>query len=250
MTTIRERTGAYRLLAVLALLALLTTGCDSAATETAGQTAGQASSGGGTGASDGTAATGGASGVGSASEPGGGATAGEAAGGGGGDGELTVTWGTPAGSVYDPHVSSNPFVYPFLYPFLYPAYDRLVRLDEDGEPQPMLAESFEFDEGNTALTLTLREGVTFHDGAPFDAEAVAANLERARTLENSTVRADLAAVEAVEVVDERHRADQPVLAVGGAAGAARRPRRDDDQPDGLRQPGPSTSFPWAPARTG
>ncbi len=43
-------------------------------------------------------------------------------------------------------------------------------------------------------TMTLREGVTFSDGTPFDAAAVKANFERATTVEGSGVKAYLASV--------------------------------------------------------
>ena len=46
----------------------------------------------------------------------------------------------------------------------------------------MLATDWCVQRGRT-LDMTLREGVTFHDGTPFDAEAVKANIERAKTLE-------------------------------------------------------------------
>lgn len=113
-------------------------------------------------------------------------------------GVLNFSWGTPGGSVYDPHVSTNPFVYVFLHP----AYDRLVGIDDEGDPVPQLAESFEFVDDNAALVLQLRDDVVFHDGEPFNAEAVVANIERGQTLETSTVKADLASVESAEAVDE------------------------------------------------
>lgn len=53
-------------------------------------------------------------------------------------------------------------------------FDRLIQQDpETGELIPMLATSWEFvGEDNLALRLELREDVTFHDGTPFDAQAV------------------------------------------------------------------------------
>ena len=58
-------------------------------------------------------------------------------------------------------------------------YDGLTRY-KDGtlEPEPSLAESWEISEDGTVYTFTLREGVTFHDGTPFDAEAVKFNFDR------------------------------------------------------------------------
>ena len=56
-------------------------------------------------------------------------------------------------------------------------YDTLLRYDpETGEYEPQLAESLESDDDIT-WTLKLREGVTFTDGTPLDAEAVIGSLE-------------------------------------------------------------------------
>lgn len=54
-------------------------------------------------------------------------------------------------------------------------YETLLAPGKDGTPTEFLATDYELTDG--ALTLTLREGVTFHDGTPFDAEAVKANVE-------------------------------------------------------------------------
>ncbi|MBK5926758.1 ABC transporter substrate-binding protein [Rhodobaculum claviforme] len=58
-------------------------------------------------------------------------------------------------------------------------YDGLVRYAPGTlEVEPALAEAWEISEDGTVYTFTLREGVTFHDGAAFDAEAVVWNFER------------------------------------------------------------------------
>jgi ABC-type transport system substrate-binding protein len=81
---------------------------------------------------------------------------------------------------------------------LYPMFDRLLNFEpETLEPTPGLATAWEQPDPET-LVLQLQEGVTFHDGTPFDAEAVAYNLERALTLDTSTVKADIAMIESVE----------------------------------------------------
>ncbi|MHA7879299.1 MAG: ABC transporter substrate-binding protein [Saccharospirillum sp.] len=58
-------------------------------------------------------------------------------------------------------------------------YDGLVRY-EDGtlNVEPSLAESWEISDDGLHYTFDLREGVTFHDGSPFNAEAVVFNFER------------------------------------------------------------------------
>jgi peptide/nickel transport system substrate-binding protein len=58
-------------------------------------------------------------------------------------------------------------------------YDGLVRY-KDGtlEVEPALATDWTISDDGTVYTFTLREGVTFHDGSAFDAEAVKFNFDR------------------------------------------------------------------------
>ncbi|TDB95780.1 hypothetical protein E1266_12120 [Actinomadura sp. 7K534] len=60
-------------------------------------------------------------------------------------------------------------------------YDRLIGIAPSGELTPQLATKWEFT-NPTTLRLTLRSGVKFQDGAPFDAAAVVQNLDRSREL--------------------------------------------------------------------
>lgn len=85
----------------------------------------------------------------------------------------------------------------------FPAYDRLLHATPDGELAPGLATEWEYVDPTT-LELTLREGVVFHDGEPFDADAVVANIERSRTLPEavSLVQNAIAHITGVEAVDE------------------------------------------------
>lgn len=57
-------------------------------------------------------------------------------------------------------------------------YERLISFDRDMKLVPELAESWEASDDATIFTFKLRHGVTFHDGTPFNAEAVKANIDR------------------------------------------------------------------------
>lgn len=112
-------------------------------------------------------------------------------------GTLRVAYGYNPSSL-DPYTGSSGADHVVLYPM----YDTLISFTPDDlKPEPGLAESWEQPDPTT-LVLSLREGLTFHDGTPLDAEAVKFNLERGKA-EGSNVQADLATVESIEVVDER-----------------------------------------------
>lgn len=75
----------------------------------------------------------------------------------------------------DPHAAtaSNDFR------ILVNVYDGLVRYKPGTlEVEPALAESWEISEDGRTYTFRLREGVSFHDGSEFDAEAVKFNFDR------------------------------------------------------------------------
>ena len=80
------------------------------------------------------------------------------------------------------------------------AYDSLLLREPDGTLSPMLATAWKYNEANTKLTLDLRTGVTFSDGATFDAEAAKANLDHFKKA-NGPQMAQLTAVSDVAVVD-------------------------------------------------
>ena len=57
-------------------------------------------------------------------------------------------------------------------------YEGLVDFNMSLDVVPKLAKSWEISEDRLTWTFKLREGVTFHSGAPFNAEAVKVNFDR------------------------------------------------------------------------
>jgi len=98
--------------------------------------------------------------------------------------------------VLDPD-QSRTFVGRIVYTSL---CDKLVDITPDLEIIPQLATEWSFSEDGKQLTMKLREGVVFHDGTPFDAEAVAANIDRSQNLEESRRKSELSSITSTEVL--------------------------------------------------
>lgn len=82
-------------------------------------------------------------------------------------------------------------------------YDTLVTYDEDLNIIPRLATAWEISEDGMAITFRLREGVTFHDGTPFNAEAVVFNIERLLNPETRVpLRTYISFAKSAEAIDE------------------------------------------------
>ena len=67
-------------------------------------------------------------------------------------------------------------------------FDTITAATKDGNFVPYLAESVEPNEDFTVWTVTLREGVTFHDGTPLNAEAVVKTSRRSAPTRSSGSR--------------------------------------------------------------
>ena len=81
-------------------------------------------------------------------------------------------------------------------------YETLLAYDETGAPQPYLLESFEGDPEALTYTMVVKDGITFQDGTPLDAEAVKWNLDYYK--ENGVLTGSyFNYVDSVEVVDEK-----------------------------------------------
>jgi peptide/nickel transport system substrate-binding protein len=79
--------------------------------------------------------------------------------------------------------------------------DKLFDIDDKLNIVPQLATGYEWSADNKALTIKLRQGVTFHDGEKLDAAAVKYSIERHKSLPGSNRRGELAPVASVDVVD-------------------------------------------------
>ncbi len=106
---------------------------------------------------------------------------------------------TLAPSGIDPHVdASSELGIP-----LTSVYDTLVYQALDSSFVPGLAERWDVSENGQVYTFYLRNDVTFHDGTPFDAQAVQFNLDRIASPETMSRKAQgmLGPYERTEVVD-------------------------------------------------
>jgi len=90
--------------------------------------------------------------------------------------ERTITYGlTLEPSGFDPHINQSSE----LGVVFRQVYDTLVYRDPvTREVVPGLATDWTISEDGLTYTFQLREGVTFHDGTSFNADAVAANIDR------------------------------------------------------------------------
>lgn len=79
-------------------------------------------------------------------------------------------------------------------------YEGLVTYDQ-GKIKPLLAESWQFNRDGTELTLVLKQGVKFHDGADFNAEAVKKNLEFFHLNPNHRALKAVANLKKAEIID-------------------------------------------------
>ena len=79
-------------------------------------------------------------------------------------------------------------------------YDTLTYIGEDLEAHPFLLESFEPNATFDQWTFVARDGITFHDGTPFDADAMMDHFERMRA--STLVGNAIQAITDVQKVDD------------------------------------------------
>jgi peptide/nickel transport system substrate-binding protein len=110
--------------------------------------------------------------------------------------ENVVRWATPL-----PADSFDPYGHDELLTIWVErqVYETLIDYDRDGRPEPGLAVSWKQVDALT-WDMELRQGVAFHDGAPFTSADVVFSLERAKA-ETSVHREAMSAIAGVEAVD-------------------------------------------------
>ncbi len=85
----------------------------------------------------------------------------------------------------------------------YLIYDTLLRSDPKGNIVAGLATKWETSSDGKTFTLTLREGIKYQDGTPFNADSVKWNLDRYRTEAKSQRKGELGSVANVIVLDQK-----------------------------------------------
>src|SRR5262249_53296021 len=86
--------------------------------------------------------------------------------------------------------------------------ETLVTIDEKGGLQPLLATRWEGSPDGLSWTFTLQQNVKFHDGTPFNAQAVKFSIDR--LLSRNTLRSQpgvlggKTGIDRVDVIDDSH----------------------------------------------
>jgi peptide/nickel transport system substrate-binding protein len=83
-------------------------------------------------------------------------------------------------------------------------YEPLFTLNAQNQVKPALATDWKYNADGTAITITLRPGLSFQDGSPLNAEAVAYNVQRLQSQRNSALKALWQDVKSATVIDDTH----------------------------------------------
>lgn len=98
----------------------------------------------------------------------------------------------------DPHLTTDTTTQSVHFQMFEP----LIKMGRDGQFEGVLAESWE-NVDELTWRFSLRQGVTFHNGEPFNADTVVYNLERIRRPElNSPAAAGLVPIDTINKVDD------------------------------------------------
>ena len=109
--------------------------------------------------------------------------------------ELVIGEGEDMGG-YDPMSNMNPFTIRAL------VFDTLIKLDYDYTKTPGLATEWKMSEDGKTWTFKLREGVKFHDGEPWNAEAAKFNWDERLAAAQDGASGFMAQIESMETPEE------------------------------------------------
>lgn len=114
-------------------------------------------------------------------------------------------------------------------------YETLVRIDDDGDIVPGLAESWEVSSDGTRYEFQLHEGVSFSNGAPFNAESAAFSINYVKDTWTNGLAAQMDIVKRAEaqgehtlVVELERRSNGWLWLMGTAIGAMMTPTGMDN----------------------
>lgn len=109
--------------------------------------------------------------------------------------ELVIGEGEDMGG-YDPMSNMNPFTIRAL------VFDTLIKLDYDYTKTPGLATEWKMSDDGKTWTFKLREGVKFHDGEPWNAEAAKFNWDERLAAAQDGASGFMAQIESMETPEE------------------------------------------------
>ena len=95
----------------------------------------------------------------------------------------------------------NPITVELNHEAQYLLFDRLIEWGSDGKFYPGLAESWEISDDALTWKMTLKKGVKFHDGTPFNAEVVKWFLKEMETGPSGYM---VGAIDHTKIVDDYH----------------------------------------------
>lgn len=87
-------------------------------------------------------------------------------------------------------------------PLLINVWETLVRLEADGTPVPLLAESWDISADGKTVTFAIRRGVKFHDGSDLSAADVVYSLQTNSQSAVSNTSGAFSTVESIEATDD------------------------------------------------
>lgn len=119
-------------------------------------------------------------------------------------GELNFAIGTDPEMIDPVRATSSPAAMVMVH-----MMETLFEYTEEGEIIPLLAKGYHVSEDGLVWDLYLNEGITFHDGTPFNAEAVKYSLERMRGAVYSFLIDEIKDMEVVDEYTIRLKTDEP-----------------------------------------